>query len=99
MAAISWKSVRVEVIAGRESRVQMNDTVDVELGVNISVYDDRVFDESEKRMSGKIRQETPCECRHVAERAVNLKRVHDSEIGRDVPQPIYLEDGVKLLVQ
>ena len=89
MAGMIWKSVRVEVIAGRESRVQMNDdTVDVGLGVNISAYD-RVFDESGKRMRGHIRHETPCECRHVAERAVDLKRVHDSEIGRDVPQPIW----------
>ena len=51
-------------------------------------------------MSGQeIGGENPCESRHVAKRAVDLEHVHDSEMGHDVPQSIYLEAGVKLLVE
>ena len=93
--------ILAELTAVRRSCVEIDgDPVAVGLGVNIRVYDDRVFDEAGKRMIGQvIGREKPCESRHIAKHAVDLEHVHYSEIGRDVPQPMYLDASVKLLVE
>lgn len=67
------------------------DPVAVGLEVNIRVYDDRVSYKFRKRVIGQqIRRETSSECRHVSERAVDFERDSDTEMGRDVPQPIWM---------
>jgi len=68
--------------------------------VGVCIYDKRVLDKSRQRMSlQEIGREDSRECGHVAEGAVDLLCVHASEITQEVSQSIYLNAGVKLLLE
>ena len=47
----------------------------------------------------EFRREHLRESGHVAEGGVDLEGVHASEIGGDISQSVYLDTGVKLLVE
>jgi hypothetical protein len=85
----SWddhgESVQIEVIAVLLPRVEFDgDTLADGLDVNIRFYDDRVYEESWKRMSGwEIGRENTCEPKHVVNLAVGQEGVNGSKIGCD----------------